>query len=359
MADKPTILITGVSGNLGLRLLERLPDFQVLGVDLRPPATGAALTLFEKLDLAEERSCDRLLELMRAYRPDGVAHLAFSDGDLDRRRMWHTNVSGAGRVVEAITEHNRLLGGISKFIFAGAAAAYGPGWTKPFTEDAPLHAHTLPFAVDKKEADLTVQARAKNMKCRSYILRLCMLGGAAVQNHWLDVLRGVPGGHGALGEWLRKRGTRLPVLLPSRGGVPERKVQFVHLDDAAGLVAHIFRRTQADPQLNIFNVAGQGDPLSLEVCARIAGAEIRRLPGVSFCHMVFRLLRDCGISSVPPEALAYLLDPSVVDATRLRAFLGDEYRRVIQHTCAEALAESFAPSPASAPANRQFAHEKA
>ena len=35
MADSiPTVVVTGVAGNLGLRLLSQLTDFEVIGVDL-------------------------------------------------------------------------------------------------------------------------------------------------------------------------------------------------------------------------------------------------------------------------------------------------------------------------------------
>ena len=32
-----TVLVTGISGNLGTRLLPLLSEFRVVGVDLRPP----------------------------------------------------------------------------------------------------------------------------------------------------------------------------------------------------------------------------------------------------------------------------------------------------------------------------------
>src|SRR5689334_2411064 len=75
MAVKPTVLITGVSGNLGSRLVQQLPEYQIIGTDIREPVS--ALFRFETIDLGEERSCDQLLELMRAYRPEAVVHLAF------------------------------------------------------------------------------------------------------------------------------------------------------------------------------------------------------------------------------------------------------------------------------------------
>src|SRR5215831_19511845 len=107
MAAKPTLMVTGVSGNLGLSLLKQLADFQVIGVDVREPLRTTDIFRFEKVDLAEERSCTQLLELMRAYRPEAVVHLAFvidplRAGGLDRRAMWQVNVVGTSRVLEAI-----------------------------------------------------------------------------------------------------------------------------------------------------------------------------------------------------------------------------------------------------------------
>ena len=102
MAEKPTVLMTGVSGKLGLRVLKQLEDFHVVGVDVHPPEDARALTHFEQTDLAQERSCDQLLQLLRAYRPEAVIHLAFVVDPtrarvMDRSRMWHINVAGSGR----------------------------------------------------------------------------------------------------------------------------------------------------------------------------------------------------------------------------------------------------------------------
>ena len=52
--QKPTVLITGVSGNLGLRLLKQLSNYNVIGTDIREPEDASALARFEKVDLAEE-----------------------------------------------------------------------------------------------------------------------------------------------------------------------------------------------------------------------------------------------------------------------------------------------------------------
>lgn len=343
---KPAVLVTGVSGNLGLRLIELLTDFKVIGVDLNSPDPSHKLARFERIDLAQERSCNQLLDLLRAYRPEAVVHLAFivdplRAGILDRKQMWHINVAGTGRVVEAIAEYNRMLGGMHKFIFPSSISVYGPDLSRPASEDAPLQAHTLTYALHKREADLTIQARALSMKCKTYILRPAICVGPRVENYVIRVLRCVPGGQGALADRMRNRNTRLPLLLPSRGHYLEHKFQFVHVDDMARLITHILLRRQSDPKLSILNVAGRGDPLSLQTCARIANAPIKHLPSRTACRTALRLFWRLGISDVPPEAFPYLVGSCTMETARLRVFLGDDYRKVIQYTCEEALVETL------------------
>ena len=347
MAGKPTVLLTGVAGNLGLRLIENLDDFQVIGTDLREPADTSSMFCFEKIDLGEERSCDQLLDLMRAYRPEAIVHLAFilvplRSGVVDPRQMWAVNVAGTSRVTEAIAEHNRMIGGIDKFIFPTSAMVYGPELDRPAMEDTPLDAQSLPYALQQQEADETVQARANGLrKCKTYILRSHVYAGASVQNYQLGVLRGVPNGKGRLAERLRRKGTKLPLWLPSRGNYLEHRFQFVHVDDVARLIAHILRRKQVDPRLTILNVAGRGDSLSLRRCIEIANIEVKHVPGRAICRRALKLLWELGVSDIPPEALPYLLGSSTMDTAKLRVFLGEHYRSVVQFTCEEALADSF------------------
>ena len=49
---KPTVVVTGISGNLGSRLLPQLGGFNVIGVDVTPPATDLPLR-FERMDLGK------------------------------------------------------------------------------------------------------------------------------------------------------------------------------------------------------------------------------------------------------------------------------------------------------------------
>src|SRR5437763_2699202 len=87
----PAIVVTGISGNLGRRLLPMLSAFRVVGVDMRPPETSLPIQ-FVKMDLGPESSCLDFLQLLRDVRPVAVIHLAFvmdavRTGVLDRDRM--------------------------------------------------------------------------------------------------------------------------------------------------------------------------------------------------------------------------------------------------------------------------------
>jgi len=69
---------------------------------------------------------------------------------------------------------------------------YGPDLSKPVSEDTPLKAQSLPYALHQQEADHTVQARAKGMKCKTYILRSHVYAGATVQNYQLACCAAFP-----------------------------------------------------------------------------------------------------------------------------------------------------------------------
>ena len=136
-------------------------------------------------------------------------------------------------------------------------------------------------------------------------------------------------------------GKRLPWLLPRGNKYLEKRFQFVHVDDMARLLVHLLNRPASDPSLTILNVAGRGEPITIQRCAEIAQARIKRFPTRAACHAVLRLLWKLGISSIPPTALPYLIGSYTVDTTRLQHFLGEEYERVIQYTIEDALRDSF------------------
>jgi nucleoside-diphosphate-sugar epimerase len=344
---KPTILVTGVSGNLGQRLVPMLSDYKVVGVDITPP-THCSVEQFVALDLGAEESTRELLLLLREVQPVSVVHLAFvidpqRSGVLDVDRMWRINVAGTARVIEAVTEANRTAGSIIRqFIFLSSVSAYGSDLPAAVAEDAPLRAHTLPYAIHKKECDLVVQQRAPALRgCGVFILRPHIFAGATVENYLMGAFRGTPNSKGSQAARMRASSRRLPCVLPFGKKYLDNKIQFVHVDDMARLIAWILTREPEAQRLTILNVAGRGDALTFGQCIEMAKARLLRVPGRWGMRRVLELLWKLKISAIPPDAVPYMTGQYIMNTERLKKFLGDDYERVIAKTNAEAFADSF------------------
>jgi nucleoside-diphosphate-sugar epimerase len=347
MDAKPAVVVTGIAGNLGSRLLPLLGDFSVIGLDVNPPPSDFPLQ-FEQMDLGEESSTHALYELLREKQPVALIHLAFvidpvRTGVLDVERMWRINVAGTARVMEAITEFNRTADvPLRQFIFPSSVSAYGPNLSRPATEDSVLAAHTLPYAIHKKQSDEVVQQRASALRgCSVYILRPHIFAGATVENYLLGAFRGTPNGSSPRAQKMRSAGKRLPCMLPRGPQYLDNKIQFVHVDDMARLIAHILKRDPETTRLTVLNVAGRGEPLTFGRCIEIARAELVRVPGKTAMRMVLQFLWKRRISAIPPEALPYMTGEYIMNTDRLRKFLGGEYEYVMRYTIAEAFEDSF------------------
>jgi nucleoside-diphosphate-sugar epimerase len=344
---KPTILITGVSGNLGQRLVPQLSNYRVVGVDIAPP-THSPVDRFVPLDLGAEESTRELLLLLREVQPASVVHLAFvidpqRTGVIDVDRMWRINVAGTARLMEAIAEANRnTASAIRQFIFLSSVSAYGSDLRQPVTEDAPLGGHTLPYAIHKKESDLVVQQRAPSLRgCGVFILRPHIIAGATVENYLMGAFRGTPNGKGRRAARMRESGRRLPCMLPYGQKYLDNKIQFVHVDDMARLIAWILTREPEAQRLTILNVAGRGDALTFAQCIEMAHAKLLRIPGLWAMRRVLQFLWDWKISAIPPDAVPYMTGQYIMNTERLKHFLENDYAQVIQRSNAEAFADSF------------------
>jgi len=341
------VVVTGVAGNLGQRLLPQLADFEVIGIDLKPPA-GSGVKRFVQMDLGQEESCRDLTVLLRETRAMAVVHLAFvldpvRTGVLDLDRMWHINVAGTARVLEAITEANRDEAVVQKFVFPSSVAVYGTDLKKAATEDTPLNAHTLPYALHKMECDKVVQQRAPSLRgCSAYMLRPHIIAGSAMDNYMVGAFRGTPNGTSKRAERMRQEGKRLPCMLPYGQKYLSNKIQFVHVDDMGRLIAFLVGKTEPESQrLTILNVTGRGEALSFEGCIGMARSKLIRVPSKWMMEMALRYYWKTGVSAIPPEALPYMTSEYTMNTDRLRKFLGSEYENVIQYSIVDAFADTF------------------
>jgi len=344
---RPSVLVTGVAGDLGVRLLPLLSNYEVIGVDLNPPETSMPLR-FARLNLEREECCHELMVLMRDARVQVVVHAAFvldpvRTGIVDPLRMWQINVAGTARMMETIAEVNRDEALVRKFIFPSSALVYGPDLSTMVTEDASLRAESPAAALHQAEAEKVVRHRAPGLRgCSSYVLRSHIFSGASVGNGFISAFRGTASGPTARAGKLRDKGRKISFALPAGQKYLENRVQFTHVDDVARLIAHIAAKTDPEPQKQtVLNVAGWGEPLTYAQCLQVAGLKPLRLPGRWAARAFWRSLWTRGISAVAPELFDYVTADWLLNIERLRKFLGHDFEKVIRYSAADAFADSF------------------
>src|SRR2546429_9783906 len=183
------------------------------------------------------------------------------------------------------------------------------------------------------------------------MLRPHIFAGASVDNYMVGAFRGTPNGRSNRAIKMRARGKRLPCMLPLGKSYLEKRIQFVHVDDVARLMAYILRRTEPESQrLTVLNVAGRGESLNFGRCIEMADAKLLRVPGKWAFRLILKLLWRLGISAIPPQAAPYMTGEYTMNTDRLQKFLGQDYENVIRFFFLKALADRLnSPSPPTAP----------
>ncbi len=341
------MLVTGISGNLGRRLTPLLKDYELASVDLHPPAPSTPAGEFVQLDLSENAGQQQLGHLLETRGIEAVLHLAFvidpvRTGIVDEQRMWRVNVAATKQLLESIAHVNRERTRVRLFVFPSSVSAYGPDLPDQVREEAPLQAHSLPYAVHKREADeLCQQIHPRLGGCAVYIYRPHIYAGHTVDNFILRAIRGKASGRGWLARAFERRGWRLPTLVPT-SAQGENLFQFVHVDDVARVLLWTLSHFRPGA-LRVFNLAGRGAPISFAECVRLAGTPILRLPSKAFVRALLKFFWWIGLSGVPPQALPYFLGSYTMDTTRLQNELGPAFEEIIHYSSREAFCDVLRP----------------
>lgn len=343
---KKSILVTGLSGNVGRRLAAHLQDFSLVAVDLFPPKFDHPAITFSEMDLSAADSSARLVELIARHNVGQVVHLAFvldpwRTGAMTLRRQWEINVQGTQRLLEAIEEANRERTQVEHMLYLSSVTSYGPNLPGPVDESYPQRPHTYTYALHKKETDeLCRYSHPLLNGCAVTIVRGHIFLGAGVENFISLALNGTPNPHRPLGRWLSRHGFRLPLLLPL-GKKHRGLYQFMHIDDSARILAWLCRNYRAG-ELNVLNLQGRGRAITGDELARLAGLKMLRLPFYTLVSVLYRLSWWLGISSVPPDALPYFAGSYVMDDAKLKGLLGKDFEKLIRYTSEASILETVA-----------------
>jgi UDP-glucose 4-epimerase len=290
-------LITGGSGYIGTRLVERLSEREeterIVVADIRPPASHRPKVAFERLDV---RDAARARELMDAHRPDVVIHLAFVLNPIhDQEVEYDIDVGGTQNVLRAASE-----AGVGHVMITSSATAYGafPDNPVPIAEDWPVRGvPSFPYACHKTEADRLAQLWALEHPDRTMtIVRPCIVFGPNVDNYIVRL-------------W-----TEQPFQVDL--GVPPQPLQFVHEDDLVDALERLLHGGHG----GAFNVAGEGTMLTTE-CADAIGMKRRRVPLGAYRRLVAAMwkLRQ---AETPPGNIEFVIHPWVVSTEKLERTTG-------------------------------------
>jgi UDP-glucose 4-epimerase len=290
-------LITGGSGYIGTRLVQRLAERddtdRIVIADIRPPEGFRPKTSYERLDV---RDAARARELVAAERPDVLVHLAFVLNPMhDEAAMYDIDVGGTHNVLQAASET-----GVGQVLVTSSASAYGafPDNPVPMSEDWPVRGvPQFSYAHHKTEADRICQLWAADHPDRVMtIVRPCIVFGPNVDNYIVRFWTNQP--------------------FQPEFGLPPQPVQFVHEDDVVDALERLLLGRHA----GAFNLAGDGVMLGTE-CADLIGLRRRRFP-LGFYRRLGALLWRLRQSEAPPGAIEFSIHPWVVSTKKLKETTG-------------------------------------
>ena len=324
------VAVTGASGYIGGRLIERLHGDSagyVLATDVRPPEAGqpvgaslvgaqsppeagqpAGASLAGAQSPHEARICvefvrhdiaEPLGDMFRRRRIDAVVHLAYVLNPGRRvglaRRV---NVGGTANVIRACED-----AGVSRVVYLSSASVYGaradnPDWLTE--DDPPRPLRRFAYSEQKLEAERLLTEFAARTGTKVSIIRACPVMGPNADNFIANAFRKPV----------------LPVL-----GDADPPMQFIHEDD---LVETLIRCLRSKPS-GIYNAAGDGAIRWGEMAA-LAGRRTLRLPASAW-----RALAAAGWAlgiqnDSPAVGLDFIRYRWMVSADKLKRELGVEMR---------------------------------
>ncbi|MDV6012624.1 NAD-dependent epimerase/dehydratase family protein [Haloechinothrix sp. LS1_15] len=338
------VLVTGVGGELGGKLLARLGNSdrleRVIGVDTVSPSRPAV----DRMGRAEFVRADirnPLIErIISDAKVDTVVHASMNvhpAGPAPRLAVKDTNIIGTMRLLAACQRSPR----VRKLVVKSTAAVYGAGPRSPavFTEDSPL----IPTSSRGYVSDaIDMEGYIRGLGRRRDDLIITTARFANLMGPTVDTVL--------------TRYFALPVV-PTIFGYDAR-LQFVHSSDA---LAVLERATLYDIP-GVFNVAADG-VLTLSQAIRLAGRVELPVPS-SALPTVVPALRGAKLVDFSPDQIRLLNYGRVVDTTRLTEEFGytprwstreafDDYvhgralRPVVDRYALAALADRVAASAAT------------
>ena len=229
MASSRTVVVTGATGFIGKKLVQRLGE---LDIHVVPVSRETGFDIRNKKSLEKIASFDSLIHLAaRTFVPDSYA---------EPEDYFLTNVLGTLNCLELCRKRKASL------VFA-SSYVYGPPKTLPVSEYHPVSAWN-PYATTKIMAEDLCRMYARDFGVPNWVFRIFNIYGPGQTGDFLipKIIKGIKTGY-----------------LELETSTPKR--DFVYVDD---VVAALLLPLEKDiPQNQIFNV-GSGASISVEDLVR-------------------------------------------------------------------------------------------
>ncbi len=291
---KHTVFITGVSGYLGTKIVERFLDREdigeIIGVDIAEPALFRDRITFIRHDVRDD-----LYPVMSRFDIDWAIHGAFVVSvHHDAKLAEEIDIQGTQNFFFACS---RLK--IGSVMHISSATACGMHEDNPpfLTEESPLRGNEgFTYGKCKAELELTVveEYRKANPRVNLAIIRPCFVCGPSFFKN-------------PLGRHLMKRVIMLP-----RGTLP---FQYVHEDDLADSVYFLLKNKKR----GAYNIGADGT-LTFREMAGMTGGIILSLPLwlIGPLNNLAWFLRLRFITEFPSSTLILVLYPWIVSGEKIR-----------------------------------------
>jgi UDP-glucose 4-epimerase len=301
-ADHGTVVVTGISGNLGRALAKQLHvEAQVVGVDRRPFRDKPKDIVHVQVDLRKAR----VEEAFRHRTVEAVIHLGIMhDPRMPFSEAHSFNVVGTQKLLDLCVRH-----GVKKVVVLSSANVYGPlpDNSNFLTEETPLMAADRFSDVrDLIELDMYAQSFVwRHPDIETVILRPVNIVGPTVRNAPSNYLR-------------------LPRPITVMGFDP--MIQLIHEEDVARALILALK-----PGVRgVYNITGPGE-VPLSSVMKELGRPTLPIPHFMLRPLMRRLFR-AGVVSFPPEELDHIQYLCVVDGSRAAREMGWAPRYTLRET---------------------------
>ena len=312
MPKKLTVFITGVSGFIGQKIVERFSEREdiggIIGVDIVEPPCFRDRITFVKHDVRDD-----LAPVMSRYGIDWAIHTAFVVSVLhDASLMEDIDINGTRNFLDACGSLN-----IDHLVHLSSTTAYGAHPDNPplLTEESPLRGNQdFTYARSKAEIELTLvkRFREKHPKALLAVVRPCFVCGPHFYKN-------------PLGRHLMKK----IILLPG----DNRPFQYVHENDVADAIYFLLKNNKR----GAYNLAGDGTLSFREMARMTRGVPLCLPPAImNSLNNLAWFLRLSFITEFPSLAMALIRHPWIAGNEKIK---GEGYH--FRYTSREAF-ESFA-----------------